>query len=413
MGRGSVANERVERLRHVAASLNELVRDRFDPGPLIAVYGDPADPLYDSYEACLQALGEIEAAAEHLEEPQRRTLVREMASALSTFARDGAGEALSYAKRVEAYAGVPGVPVAAATVQAMQRTVSGKLARLGYGGSIQDALSEWRSSQRIDPSQIKDRIERWVEESRALADERIARVPEGCSLKIELVHGVFFQGYSEYHGRYRGTVRINADLPWTEAGLKALIAHEGYAGHFLLSAVLEERARQGRLPPESSFYFANTPTWPIIEGTCNTGVYLLGWFRDIHDEIQEVLSRLRSALLINMAFLRHEQGASDEAIVSVFTQGGFYSQEQAEQALRFIDHPLFHPSIPAYWHGTSETLDALHVGLRTMSRSDLLEQLYGRTHTCTTLRAWSARQIAMDGAEPWMVRGRVEKRRGG
>ena len=396
MGQGSAANERVKRLRHVAASLNELARDRFDPGPLIVVYGDPADPVYGSYEACQQALQEIEAAADHLEEPRRRTLVREMARALSTFAREGAGEALSYANRVEAYAGVPGVPAAAAIVQAMQRTVSAKLARLGYGGPIQDALGEWRSSQRIDPSELEERIDQWVEESRALADERIVKLPAGCSLKTELVHGVFFQGYSEYHGRYRGTVRVNADLPWTEAGLKALIAHEGYAGHFLLSVVSEERARQGRLAPESSFYFANTPTWPIIEGTCNIGLHLLGWFRDTHDEIQEVLSRLRSALLINIAFLRHEQRAGDDEIFAVFCQGGFYSWEQAEQALRFIDHPLFHPSIPAYWHGTREALDALHVGSRMTFQADVVEQLYCRTHTCATLRAWMAVRCGLE-----------------
>jgi hypothetical protein len=404
MTKRSDASERLGGLRNVVASLNALARDRFDPPPLIAVYGDEVDPTWASYEDCLNALRELEAAIDLLEDRHRADLAREMVHALSVFAREQAGETLGYGQRIEAYAGVPGVPVPASILEALRRDVSAKLVRLGYTGPIDRALTAWRSSQRIDPKTLEGRIEQLVNESRTLADDRIVEVPSGCALEIELVRDAFFQGYSEYHGGYRGTVRINADLPWTNAGLKALIAHEGFAGHFLLNAVSEERARQGNLPPESSFYFANTPTWPIIEGACNMGIYLLGWFTDVHDEIQEILSKLRAALLINIAFMRHRDGASDDEIVSAFTRGEFFSREQAEQALRFIDHPLFHPSIPAYWHGTRTAFDALHFGLRTMSRRDVAEQLYRRTHTCATLRTWIEERGRADTAEPWMSR---------
>jgi len=411
MSRGSVVDERLHELRHVVASLNELVGDRFEPAPLIAAYGEPVEPTYSSYKACLDTLQEIDSAISELEDPQRASFVREMVHALSVFTRECLDEMRPYGQRVEAYAGVPGSPVPLSTIEAMQRAVSDKLARLGIAGPMECALETWRSSQQIEPKRLAERIELLVGESRALANRNILKVPVDCALDVELVHGVFYQGYSEYHGNYRGTVRINADLPWTNAGLKSLIAHEGYAGHFLLNAVSDERARQGKLPPESSFYFANTPNWPIIEGTCNMGVYLLGWFCDIHDEIQELLSRLRSALLINIAFLRHQDAASDSEIVAAFTCGGFFSQEQAAQALRFIDHPLFHPSIPAYWHGTRVAFDALHVGLRTMSLQEVVNQLYRRGHTCATLGAWTATQLPGDRDEHWIL-GETDERKG-
>jgi len=88
------------------------------------------------------------------------------------------------------------------------------------------------------------------------------------------VTGKSWSGYNYYLGGYKSRIEINTDLPIRIARAVDLGCHEGYPGHHLLNALLEQRLTRGRGWIEFSVYPLYSPQSLIAEGTANYGIRL-------------------------------------------------------------------------------------------------------------------------------------------
>ncbi len=374
----------------VVFSLNRLVERDKGTAPLLAFYypadGRREDPPLADYHGCRQVLDDLLARVGDLDLPEhRRRFLVEVCRALRVQTEEGMGQPIAYGERIRAYLGVPGEPVPAATVTKLQEDLEDALAMAGIRGSVVSAMERWRESSRIPADALRATGEALLAEAQRTTHEKVVPLPPEAQMTFEPVHDVYYRGYSHALGDYAGKITVNADLPWTRAELTSLLAHEGCPGHFALSAVRRKHAAEGRLPAECAFYFANTPITPVVEGTCNLGSYLLGWFSGVDDLVTWRYELLRAALIANLCFMGHEALADDEALVDYFRSEGGGGEAAARQAVRFVRHPLWCTSIPHYFHGTVQAFSLYKRALKADALSGLVDALFGRVHTYGTL----------------------------
>jgi hypothetical protein len=311
-------------------------------------------------------------------------------AALKLQCREGMGDAIPFGRRVATYLGVPGEPVADETLSDMERSLAQRLAGAGHAGSLPAALQSWRAANRVPPETFAERAAAMIDAARRETHARVAALPDGAEAEFEPVRNVFYNGYSKATGKYRSRVMLNAELGWTAPALAHVVAHESFPGHSALNAIRQRQGLDGTLPPEAGFYFSNTPITPIIEGTCNLGMRLLGWCRTPDDEIADLEKRYRAGLSTAWVYRLHQDGWSGDRLVAEMMERRGIPRLEAETHLRFLADPLWCTGIPHYYYGTEAVRDA-YLRFEAAGRgAEFREILYREVHTFGTF----ARRVA-------------------
>jgi hypothetical protein len=99
-------------------------------------------------------------------------------------------------------------------------------------------------------------------------------MPAGEKFDMAFVTGKSWSGYNYYLGSYASRIEINTDLPIRMPRAVDLGCHEGYPGHHLLNALLDQRLVRDRGWVEFSVYPLYSPQSLIAEGTANYGIEL-------------------------------------------------------------------------------------------------------------------------------------------
>jgi hypothetical protein len=94
------------------------------------------------------------------------------------------------------------------------------------------------------------------------------------SFTLEFVTGKSWGGYNYYKGNAHSLIQVNTDLPIRISRAVDLGCHEGYPGHHVLNALLEEKLTKGRGWIEFSVYPLYSPQSLIAEGSANYGIEL-------------------------------------------------------------------------------------------------------------------------------------------
>ena len=81
-----------------------------------------------------------------------------------------------------------------------------------------------------------------------------------------------WSGYNWYQGNYRSLIQVNTDLPIYIDRAIDLACHEGYPGHHVYNALLEQHLVRDRGWIEFSVYPLFSPQSLIAEGTANYGI---------------------------------------------------------------------------------------------------------------------------------------------
>lgn len=125
----------------------------------------------------------------------------------------------------------------------------------------------------VPAARLSPVFERAIAECRARTLAHIA-LPPGEAFTLEFVTGKSWGGYNYYKGGYRSLIQVNTDLPSRADRAVDLGCHEGYPGHHVLNALLEQRLTKGRGWIEFSVYPLYSPQSLIAEGSANYGVEL-------------------------------------------------------------------------------------------------------------------------------------------
>lgn len=97
-------------------------------------------------------------------------------------------------------------------------------------------------------------------------------LPAKETFTLEYVTDKPWSGYNYYKGNYKSDIQINVSLPiYLERALD-LGTHEGYPGHHIFNALLEQNLYQGKGYVEISLYPLFSPQSLIAEGSANYAV---------------------------------------------------------------------------------------------------------------------------------------------
>jgi len=141
------------------------------------------------------------------------------------------------------------------------------------GGPLPDRVEAFQDRFNIPTGRLKPVFNAAIAECKRRTLQHIA-LPKNESFKLEFVTGKSWSGYNYYKGNAHSLIQVNTDLPIRISRAVDLGCHEGYPGHHVLNALLEEKLTKGRGWIEFSVYPLYSPQSLIAEGSANYGIDL-------------------------------------------------------------------------------------------------------------------------------------------
>jgi hypothetical protein len=182
-------------------------------------------------------------------------------------------------------------------------------------------------------------------------------LPPGERFDLEYVKGTSWNAYNWYQGGYRSLIQVNLDFPIALDRAIDLACHEGYPGHHVYNALLEQALVHDRGWVEISLYPLFSPQSLIAEGSANFGIDMafppaerVAFERDSlfplagldtslaqrNAAVRQVVERLNYAR--NEVAQRYLDGELDGAAARAMMQRYWLDTPQAAaKTLRFID----------------------------------------------------------------------------
>ena len=141
-------------------------------------------------------------------------------------------------------------------------------------GTTRERFEKFHSQFVIPAGKVDTVFEAAIRECRRRTKEHIT-LPPGESFTVEYVKDKPWGGYNWYKGGSRSLIQVNTDLPSYIDRAINLAAHEGYPGHHVYNALLEEQMVKERGWVEFTVYPLFSPQSLIAEGSANYGVHVV------------------------------------------------------------------------------------------------------------------------------------------
>jgi hypothetical protein len=227
-------------------------------------------------------------------------------------------------------------------------------------GTVQDRYQRARERVLVPVERVDAVFQAAIAEARERTRHH-ATLPASDHFRVEYVTGKSWSAYNWYQGGGNSVIQVNLDLPIAIDRALDLAAHEGYPGHHVYNALLEQRFAQvepeGRGWVEFTVYPLFSPQSLIAEGTANFGIEVafpgeerLAFERDVlfplagldptgaggWAQVQAEMKIL--AFADNEAARGYLDGHLDRAGAEAFlVRYSLRTAAQAAQRLRFID----------------------------------------------------------------------------
>ncbi len=255
-----------------------LATGRHDPNFVDAYYGPPAwktaaeagepRPLPTLRAEAERLLAGLQAAQTGLDDTVRRDYLRGQLGAVAAHLARLAGQAFTFDDEAEAlYQVRPPVTPEADFEAALTR-----LDQLLPGpGPVQDRYQRARERVIVPTVRVDAVFQAAIREARERTRQH-ATLPASDHFRVEYVRDKAWSAYNWYQGGGTSVIQVNLDLPITIDRALDLAAHEGYPGHHVYNALLEQRFAQERGWVEFTVYPLFSPQSLIAEGTANFGI---------------------------------------------------------------------------------------------------------------------------------------------
>jgi hypothetical protein len=247
--------------------------------------------------------------------------------------------------------------VAPTNSEAHYRDVLARLdAALPGTGPVPARYQAFRERFVIPRAKLDTVFRRAIAECRARTSAHVA-LPPGESFTVEYVTDKPWSAYNWYKGGYRSVIQVNTDLPIFIDRAVDLACHEGYPGHHVYNALLEQTLVRERGWVEFSIYPLFSPQSLIAEGSANYGIAvafpgdarvafekaalfpLAGLDTSLADEYYRVFALAKDLSYAgNEAARRYLNGEIDAAAAADWlTRYALYEPARAQQRVRFMD----------------------------------------------------------------------------
>ena len=219
-----------------------------------------------------------------------------------------------------------------------------------------DRYDLFRQQFIVPPTRLARVFDRAIAECRTRTLAHVT-LPANESFTVEYVTNKPWSGYNWYQGHYRSLIQVNTDLPIYIDRAIDLACHEGYPGHHVYNALLEQHLVRDRGWVEFTIYPLFSPQSLIAEGTANYGIEVAfpgdqraAFEHDVlypaagldpsqapaYARVQALVDRL--AYAGNEAARRYLNGGADRKQATAWlSQYAMMSPVRAEQRTRFFD----------------------------------------------------------------------------
>ncbi|HSP15344.1 MAG TPA: hypothetical protein VLV78_11390 [Thermoanaerobaculia bacterium] len=138
-------------------------------------------------------------------------------------------------------------------------------------GPLIDRLESFRREFIIPRDHLDAVFSAAIAACRAITLEHM-KLPPNEAFTVEYVNDKSWSGYNWYQGNFRSLIQVNTDLPIFIDRAIDLACHEGYPGHHVYNALLEQNLVRRRGWSEFSVYALFSPQSLIAEGSANYGI---------------------------------------------------------------------------------------------------------------------------------------------
>jgi hypothetical protein len=167
-------------------------------------------------------------------------------------------------------------------------------------------------------------------------------LPPDERFDLEYVTGTSWSGYNWYQGNSHSLIQVNLDFPIAADRAIDLACHEGYPGHHVYNASLEQHLVRGQGWVELSVYPLFSPQSLIAEGSANFGIDMA-----FPGESRTAFER---DSLFPLAGLDPALAAPNAAVREVMTQLNYARNEVARRYLDgVIDSTEAVAAMERYW----------------------------------------------------------------
>ena len=252
-----------------------------EEGYIDAYYGPPDIPANAKAEAPRLSLPDLARRANVLSmrvaalkpkrsDVRRAAFLTAQLTAAKTRLRMMAGEKLSFADEAKGLFGLTPELKPLTSYDPVLATIE---ALLPGPGPLSSRVDAFQDRFTIPAARLKPVFDAAIAECKARTLRHIA-LPKGERFDMAFVTGKSWSGYNYYLGKATSRIEINTDLPIRIGRAVDLGCHEGYPGHHVLNALLEERLVKGKRWIEFSVYPLYSPQSLIAEGSANYGIDL-------------------------------------------------------------------------------------------------------------------------------------------
>jgi hypothetical protein len=223
-------------------------------------------------------------------------------------------------------------------------------------GPLIDRYDAFRQQFIVPADRLSRVFDRAIAECRSRTLAHVM-LPADEHFTVEYVKNKPWSGYNWYQGNFRSLIQVNTDLPIYIDRAVDLACHEGYPGHHVYNALLEQHLVRERGWVEFTIYPLFSPQSLIAEGTANYGIEVafpgaerLAFERDLlfplagldssqadaYARVRTLTDRLADAG--NEAARRYVNGEIDRAAAAAWlSRYAMSSPNAAEQRTHFFD----------------------------------------------------------------------------
>ena len=210
-----------------------------------------------------------DAGDDEMAQRRARFIVAQLTAA-ATRLRMMRGEKLSFEDEAE---GLFGVRPEVKPLESFDPVLARLEAIVPGQGPLSDRLTAYSDQFNIPKERLKPVFDAAIAECKRRTMEHI-KLPPNERFDLAFVTGKSWSGYNYYQGDYHSKIEINTDLPIRISRAVDLGCHEGYPGHHVLNALLEQRLVKDRGWIEFSVYPLYSPQSLLAEGSANYGIDL-------------------------------------------------------------------------------------------------------------------------------------------
>lgn len=304
-------------------------------------------------ESLLVSIGDSARATTDTLVRMRHANLRGQLTAMIARARFLEGDTLSFDAEAQALFGETPPTYADAHFDSLLAELDGLLPGRG---PLATRLQRFRARVVIPEARLDTVFKRAIAACRARTQQQIT-LPSDERFDLEYVKGTSWNAYNWYKGGYRSLIQVNTDFPTPIDRALDLACHEGYPGHHVYNALIEETLVNGRGWVEFSLYPLFSPQSLIAEGSANLGIDMAfpepertAFERDSlfplagldpalaeqNSRVRRVVERLNYAR--NEVARRYLGGTLDRAgAEAAMARYWLSTPEQAAKTVRFID----------------------------------------------------------------------------